>query len=286
MSRFWLSILLPWPLTLKPASGAAREDPQLVVGTFNIHYISPTQEKMLWEQRRQAVVEVLRRGEADIIGFQEMETFVGGHWNRENRQLDWVLENFPEYTAASVGDPRLYPSTQPIVYRSSRFQVLDQGFFFFSPQPDRIYSRPWKGRYPAFCSWTRLQDSRSGSSFYVYNVHLDYSSLRNRLNSSKLIAERIVSREHSEDGVILLGDFNAAKFFRPVRIVAGSGLSVARTRGSTYHFNRGIRIQPAIDHVLYSDAFAYRRTRVLRDRLDGIWASDHYPVFVTLLCKR
>jgi len=254
----------------------------LVVGSFNIHYTTPGQKKMIWEQRREAVLAALRRGDADIIGFQEMETFVGGHWNDENEQLDWVLSHLPEYGVTAVGDPRSYPSTQPVLYRKSRFRALDQGFFFFSPHPDRIYSRPWKGRFPAFSSWARLEDRETGNSFYLYNVHFDHSSLQNRLNSARLVAERIAAREHPGDGVIVLGDFNAPRFFPPVRILAEAGLTVAETRGSTFHFNRGITLQPAIDHVLYTEAFAHRSTRVLRERFKGRWPSDHFPLFVTL----
>jgi hypothetical protein len=168
-----------------------------------------------------------------------METFIGRHWNEENKQLDWVLNHFPEYGGTAFGDSRRYPSTQPILYRKSRFQALDQGFFFFSADPDQIYSRPWKGRFPAFCSWSRIREKDSGRSFYVYNVHFDYSSLRNRLYSAQLVAERIA-------------------------------------------FNRGISVQPAIDHVLFSNAFTYRSTRVIRDRIDGQWPSDHFPLLVTL----
>jgi endonuclease/exonuclease/phosphatase family metal-dependent hydrolase len=264
------------------ATGNPRTADELVVGSFNIHYTAPWQEKMIWEHRREAVVEVLRRGDADIIGFQEMETFTGGHWNQENRQLDWVLEHFPGYAVTAFGDPQVYPSTQPILYRKNRFQALDQGFFFFAPNPDQIYARPWEGRYPAFCSWARLRDYQNGATFYLYNVHLDHSSLRNRLNSARLVADRTASREHLEDGLIVLGDFNSPRFFRPVRILADSGLEVAETRGSTFHFNRGITLEPAIDHVLYSPEFEHKSTQVIRERINGQWPSDHFPLFVTL----
>jgi len=276
------------PIAVQGESVATKPfaESEIVVGTFNIHYISPRQEKMVWEERRNAVVEALRLGNADIIGFQEMETFVGGHWNQENKQLEWVREYFPKYGVTSFGDPRVYPSTQPIVYRKDRFEAIDQGFFFFSPAPDQIYSRPWKGRFPAFCSWSRLHDKKTDRSFYIYNLHLDYSSLRNRLNSSRLVAQRIASREYNQDGVIVIGDFNAPRFFRPVRIVAEAGLTVAETNGSTFHFNRGINLQPAIDHVLFSEEFEYRSTRVIRNRAEDTWPSDHYPLFVTLSIPR
>ena len=45
-------------------------------------------------------------------------------------------------------------------------------------------------------------------------------------------------------------------------------------------------IQPAIDHVLYSKEFEYRSTRVIRNRVEDKWPSDHYPLFVTLSIPR
>jgi len=67
-----------------------------------------------------------------------------------------------------------------------------------------------------------------------------------------------------------------------VRIVARAGLRVAATAGPTFHFNRGVKLLPAIDHVLHSPEFEFSAIRVIRDRMEGIWPSDHYPVFVTL----
>lgn len=266
--------------TASPPRGDRAND--IVFGTFNIHYISPRQKKMKWEDRREAVVEILREGSADVIGFQEMETFVGGHWNEENRQLDWIVRHFPEYAVSATGDPREFASTQPILYRRERFEAVGQGFFFFSPDPDVIYSRPWDGRYPAFCSWSRLFDRKTGRSFYVYNVHFDHGSPQNRLKSARLVAERVSTRMHPGDAAVIFGDFNAPKFFGAVMTLRNNGFTLAQTTGSTFHFNRGINLLPAIDHVLFSDGLFHRETTVIRKRFAGVWPADHYPVFVTL----
>lgn len=272
-------LILPWNLAGK--ADEAQEKP-IVFGTFNIHYVSLRQDRMKWEERRGAVVDALREGAADIIGFQEMETFDGGHWNEENIQIDWITGSFPEYSLAAADDPRIFPSTQPIFYKHDRFEFVEQGFFFFSPTPDKIYTRPWNGRFPSFCSWVRLLDRGSGERFYVYNLHFDAGSQGNRLKSAALTAERLSARGNGEEAVVVLGDFNAPKFFRPVKTVAQANLSVADTTGSTFHFNRGINILPAIDHVLYSDDFTFVQTTVVRKRYDGVWPGDHYPVFVSL----
>jgi endonuclease/exonuclease/phosphatase family metal-dependent hydrolase len=252
------------------------------LGTFNIHYIAPWQEGIRWEGRRDAVVSMLEEAEADIMVFQEMETFEGQSYSEENRQLDWIARHFPGYAFAAVGNPREYPSTQPVMYRRDRFDALDQGFFFFSPNPDEIYSRSWDGGFPAFASWVHFLDRRSRTSFYLYNVHFDHSSRGNRIKAAELVVDRLGDREYPEDPVIVAGDFNAPWFFRPVQIVSDAGLDIADTTGSTFHLRRGINIIPAIDHVLASDGFEIGSTEVLRKRYGGVWPSDHYPVLVTL----
>ena len=252
------------------------------VGTFNIHYIASWQTDLIWEDRREAVVEAVRDGGADIIGFQEMETFARGHWNRRNLQLDWILDRFSEYDAGAVGDPRFFPSTQPILYRSDSFELIEQGFFFFSAQPDIIYSQSWNGGSPGFCSWVRLLDLNTEEAFYVYNLHFDSGSRRNRIRSARLVAQRIETRAHGEDPVIVVGDFNASRFYGPVKILRDAGLAMESPAGGTYHFGRGVNFLPAIDHILFSSEFSERQTSVIRRRVDGVWASDHHPVFTVL----
>ena len=175
---FWMLVFLPGCVSGDAGSDTALApgEARIVIGTFNVHYISPRQTKMIWEERRDGVVEVLRQGNADIIGFQEMETFVGGHWNDENKQLDWVLAHFPEYAATSVGDPRRYPWTQPILYRKSRFEALEQGFFFFSPHPDQIYSRSWTGGFPAFCSGPGCGTDRA-AKFSMFTISISITAI-------------------------------------------------------------------------------------------------------------
>ncbi|MFW5684295.1 MAG: endonuclease/exonuclease/phosphatase family protein [Spirochaetota bacterium] len=248
------------------------------IATFNVHYLSLRDDTMDWPGRRDAVARVLEEIDADIVAFQEMETFGGGSFHTENRQLDFVLDRLPEMRAAAVGDPETYPSTQPVLYRASRFEALDQGFFFFSPTPDEIYSRPWHARFPAFASWVRLRDTTSRATFTVYNVHFDAQSPRNRLKSAHLVVNRLISRPYPDDPVIVTGDFNAPSFFPTMRTLLDAGLHRAPTSGSTYHFNRGINLIPGIDHILGSRSIRFDGTTVIRRSYGGRFPSDHYPV--------
>jgi hypothetical protein len=56
-------------------------------------------------------------------------------------------------------------------------------------------------------------------------------------------------------------------------------LSCSMVQGSTFHFNRGLNLFPAIDHIGGSDGISpVGKTFSVRGRFDGEWATDHYPV--------
>ena len=216
---------------------------------------------------------------ADAIAFQEMESFARGDEGGTNLALDWLLGNNPGYAAAAAGDPKTFPSTQPILYRRARLEPLDQGWFFFSETPEVIYSRTFDGSYPAFASWARFRDLPSGSTFTVFNVHTDFRSRTNRARSIELVADRIRAPIDSGETVFVTGDLNARLGSANVESLEAAGLSFVPVEGSTYHFDRGLNLFGAIDHVAYGPGAApLGEPIVLRRRFDGEWPSDHYPL--------
>ena len=251
--------------------------PAIRVASHNIHYILPNDPDDDWSERRDAVVAVIEAMAPDILAFQEMESFIGGT-NSENLQLDWVLRHYPQLAAGAYHeDADRYPITQPILYRTERFSLTRQGFFFFSETPDVIYSHQWDGRYPYYCSWVELMDRRTNRSFYVFNFHNDFASRSNRRQSSALTAQRI-EQIAGDAPVILLGDFNAPVWFREVEHFEPIGLTPIKPDGST---NRvlGLKLLPAIDHILISEDFESPESiRVWDGKYDGHYPSDHFPI--------
>lgn len=282
VATVWAVVACSLPTAV--ATSQATDTETIRITTFNIHYTSPRQKKLAWANRRDAVKEAIADLDADIIAFQEMETFVGRGFNRENEQLDWVLEHYPEYSAGAYGDAEIYPNTQPILYRTERFSQKAQGFFFFSTTPDVIYSRTFNGSWPAFCSWSQLIDKKTGEEFFIYNVHFEYKSMGNRSKSAKLVSERIKPVLDDGNAVVLVGDINAAGFSPTAGKLKKIPLHLAKPPGATFHFNRGLNILPAIDHLFYSDQFKQLgKTTRLRKRYDDVWPTDHYPVTVELV---
>jgi endonuclease/exonuclease/phosphatase family metal-dependent hydrolase len=270
---------------------AAQAD-ALRLASYNVHYINALRETgpwsvSDWERRKRPLDLAFKEIGADVIGFQEMETFAGGSASQTNLTLDWLLQNNPDYQAAAIGDPAKFPSTQPILFKRNRLLLLDQGWFFFSNSPDVIYSRTFDGSFPAFASWAAFKDKVSGGSFRVINLHTDFSSRTNRHKSMDLVVQRISPWIASGETVFVIGDFNARHGARTLKIVEEAGVLFPKVEGSTYHLNRGLNLFGAIDHIgIAGNADPVGKPVVLRHKFDGEWPTDHYPVVLDLTLGR
>ena len=256
----------------------------LRLATYNVHYIILGQQTgpwsvADWERRKRPLDQAFKAVDADIMAFQEMESFGGRSESDVNLTLDWLLENNPGYAAAAVGPAAQFPSTQPILYRSDRFSVVDQGWFFFSDTPDVIYARTFNGSYPAFASWAQFRDLDSGAVFRIVNLHTDYASLSNRQQSIALVADRITPWVAAGEALFVAGDFNARLGSPILQMLGDLGVEFAPVQGSTFHFNRGINLFGAIDHIGFvGGPVLSAGPFVLREKFAGEWPTDHYPV--------
>ena len=256
----------------------------LRLATYNVHYIilgratGPWSVED-WDRRKGPLDMAFKAVDADIMAFQEMESFGGRSDSDVNLTLDWLLDNNPGYAAAATGPVDRFPSTQPILYRTHRVEVLDQGWFFFSDTPDVIYARTFNGSYPAFASWAQFRDLTTGAVFRVVNLHTDYASLSNRRRSIALVAERITPWVQADETLFVTGDFNARLGSPILQILGDLGVEYAPVQGSTFHFNRGFNLFGAIDHIGYVGGPRLAAGPfVLREKFDGEWPTDHYPV--------
>lgn len=260
------------------------EDGALRVATYNVHYIDLTKQHGTWsldgwERRKEPLDLAFKDLHADVVAFQEMESFTGGNDGSINLTLDWLLSRNAGYAAAAVGDWREFPSTQPILYRTERLSLKNHGWFFFSDTPDTIYSPTFNGSYPAFASWAEFEEIGSGKSFHVYTVHFEFKNFENRRRSAELVASRLAPLVDTGERVFLLGDLNALHGWKPMQILETSGLRFMDPKGATWHVNRGWNLFGAIDHLGFSSGISDARDPVvIRKRYYGTWPSDHYPV--------
>lgn len=256
-----------------------RDDAMLRVASFNVHYIVLGQTEGRWSEagwqaRRGAVDAAFKTLDADIVAFQEMESFQRGSDGSVNLARDFLLTRNPGYGVAASGDWRSFPSTQPVFYRNDRVTPQDQGWFFFSETPDVIYSQTFNGSYPAFASGVRFATPQGPVT--VVNLHVDAFSRENRRRSIALVAERIAPML-AQGAVVVTGDFNALAGSPLLRPLKRLGFAFPRAKAS-FHFDKGLHLFGAIDHIGFNGLTAARGPYVVQGRFDGAFPSDHYPV--------
>lgn len=271
---------------LPTADGSA-----LRVATYNVHYISVRSETgdwslADWDRRKVPLDEAFKYIAADLVAFQEMESHSGPEESQTNLTLDFLLANNPDFAAAASGDPAVFPNTQPILYRTDRLGMTDQGWFFFSDTPDVIYSDTFNGSHPAYATWASFTDLQTGSEFRVVNLHTDFSSRSNRLRSVELVADRISPWIDRDETVLVMGDLNARLGARTLEIIESTGVTFAPVEGATYHFNRGLNLFGAIDHIGWAgDVEMASEPTVIRQQFSGEWPTDHYPYLIDLTLR-
>lgn len=251
-------------------------DVSLKVMTFNLRRRKASDGPNAWDERREAAVEVIRRHMPDLLGTQE----------GLSEQVGYVLEHFPEYGV--LGEARFGGSNDEfnaILYRKDRFRPEMVGNFWLSDTPEVAGSRTWGNLVPRMATWARFTDKDSGQQFHHVNTHLDHLVPSARRKGAELI------RSHLPDDVpcIVTGDFNALQRGGTYRFLTGDrGAALTDSRwacttpiqsrwNATFHRFTGRGLY-RIDYILGRHVAEFSGHRVVRDRIDGKYPSDHFPV--------
>ncbi len=171
--------------------------------TFNIRYGTADDGDNAWPLRRGLLSEVVEDFGPDIMGVQEGLAL----------QLQELAGSLPDHDWLGVGrdDGKAAGEFSAIFYRKTRFDLLEEGTFWFSDTPEVPGSMTWGNSLPRICTWARFLDRRARRTVVVFNLHWDHQSQPSRERAALLLLQRIRSRAHPEDWVIVTGDFNAGE---------------------------------------------------------------------------
>jgi endonuclease/exonuclease/phosphatase family metal-dependent hydrolase len=252
------------------------------LATYNIRLQTDSDTGNLWVQRAPHVISLIRFHQFDIFGTQE------GFRN----QLNDIRAGLPEfeYYGAGRDDGREQGEHSAIFFRKDRFRLLKNGDFWLSQTPDQP-SKGWDATCcNRLCSWVYLSDTVTGKSFYVFNAHFDHQGNVARIESSKLILQRINAIAGNEP-VIFCGDLNGDQNSEWYRTIANSGsltdtykqVSAPYNNNGTFNgFGRTLQNKAIIDHIFTSGQFAVHKWGILSDSYQGKFPSDHFPVLTSL----
>jgi endonuclease/exonuclease/phosphatase family metal-dependent hydrolase len=228
---------------------------------------------------------------ADVIGIQELS----------GSELTSVRQTVTCSSCAYSG--YFSPEKEPIVWKKSRFKLLDSGTILVSPRTHVGGKRPYVAK--RYINWVKLQDKASGQQFYFINQHLVSSAQRDGRPNSNSPARVELYRKHMErltalvtqlkrDGkpVLIVGDFNSDyrvdsrvqhslfPYERLRQVGAKSTFEVLGLGGIPSNKGTFQGVTDLIDYVFFVTA---NDTKALRHNISAsTHGSDHYAFFATL----
>jgi endonuclease/exonuclease/phosphatase family metal-dependent hydrolase len=256
--------------------------------SFNIRLSRANDGPDRWDERKQAVAEMIRRFGGDFVGIQEA-------WPE---QIEYLRSQLPQYEflARTRDDNPEWGEAVPLAWQRERWRLDPQEHdtFWLSDTPDVPGSKTFGNSLPRIVTWGRFVEEGSKRGVYVYNTHFSHVSDSARRQSAALLARRIAARARP-DTVIALGDLNAGEWSDTVRHLTGQtpdapvrlvdtfrALHPDAQLVGTLHCFQGVRSGQKIDYVLATPDATVLEARILYDEENGRYPSDHYPVTATL----
>lgn len=251
------------PPYLPKASISAADAHQITVMTFNINA----------EFGNQAIVEVIRAADPDIIAFTELGAGAASYLRRR------IGDTYPHQALHGAGGHYNYFRGQGIF---SKYPVLNTEYWRFEDLPESHGHQ-------------RAQFDINGTTVTIYNTHpwpplewgggLDFYVVPENDAAHRETIRRLIERADGETGpVILLGDWNMTEQSNPYREVTShytdSFREVGVGFGNTYPAG-GVAFLPElirIDYIFHNEWFKALNARVLH--IDT--PSDHLPLVVEL----
>lgn len=245
--------------------------------TYNIKYANENDGENSWSNRKEWITDQIQFYEPDILGVQEAV----------KSQLDHFTENIENYQVLGVGrEGEDKGEFSAILFNKEKFEVIDSNTFWLSETPEKS-SKGWDAAYNRVCTYGLFQNKETGKKFYVFNTHFDHVGETARLESSKLIIEKIRKLNKEELPVFLMGDFNLEPEKAGIQIILDyledSHEEAAFTFGPSGTFNGYNFSEPVtrrIDYIFINDKVEVKKYAVLSDSKDLKYPSDHLPVMI------
>lgn len=245
-----------------------------------------------WTSRKEGQKMMVAKWSPDVIAIQEADV--------AQRKFYAAIPGYSFVTVTNVpqsGADYKQSGLNEIAYRTSRFKLLDSGWYWLSATPDKV-SKGYSYDGYLTAVYAHLEDNENGRDFYVVCTHLaSGDNDASRIFTSKLVVERTKELCGSNAVVFIMGDMNAADYtgsavsgypqkresIAPFFEWLDNARSTAATKVGDYSLNHwggwSKHATLNVDMIFYrnimsSDCFttdtnAYNNTEYI---------SDHYPI--------
>ena len=271
-------IVLAWLLLMGPVIYAQKNQPLNII-SYNIRLNVASDGINAWPNRKGNVKALVKFHDADILCVQEALP----------EQFDYLLENSDfDVVGAGRDDGKRKGEFSAIYYNKQRFVKKDGGIFWLSTTPD-VPSKGWDAALNRVCSWVKLYDKFNKKELLVFNTHYDHIGVQARIESAKLIKQKI-QEIAPKLPVVFTGDLNVTPETEAIATIKSfltdaKDISVEPHYGPNGTFNAfdfNSELKNRIDYIFVNKGFKVLKHATLTDSKDQRYYSDHLPVFARL----
>ncbi len=251
------------------------------VMTYNIKYDNKNDTVNNWNDRKDAMFNLLKKYHPSFIGLQEALF----------NQLTYLDEALPDYQHIGVGreDGKQKGEFSPILYNTKMYELLQGTTFWLSPTPEKI-SVGWDAALERICTYALFESKNSKQKIWVFNTHFDHMGVKARNESAQLILNKIKEINKEDHPVVLMGDLNLTPETAPIQLikrVLQDGLDISKSpfngpTGSFNDFNSTAPIERRIDYIFVNRLTVESYIHIDERMATGKHISDHLPVFAVV----
>lgn len=283
-------LILLFPSIKIGAQGLLKINNPIKIMTYNIRFDNPLDNDNVWANRKDRVASVIRFREVDIFCLQEAL----------KNQVDDLQNTFPNFAYCGVGreDGAEKGEYNPIFYDKRRFAVAETGTFWLSETPEKPGSIGWFATAPRIVTWAKMSDLSNGREFFVFNTHFAHSSKNARNESASLLLSKI-TKFVDDQAVVITGDLNDRPNSGTYKLITNN-----KTEDIIFYDARFVSKYPhhgptftfigfdfigvpgrIIDFIFVNGKIEVIQHAILTDNWDGVYPSDHLPVFIEMELK-
>jgi len=257
----------------------------LKVMTYNIRLSLESDKENSWNNRKEDALALMNYYHPDYFGVQEAVP----------QQMADIKTSLKDYDYVGVGrdDGKNQGEYSAIFYDKTKLEVTKSGTFWLSETPEKP-SKGWDAAYNRICTYAFFKIKKTGKQFLAMNLHFDHVGDVARVNSAKLILEKIKELNPKNLPLTLTGDFNLTDDSEPIKIISKS-LDNAYYHSKTPHygpvgtftaFDVNTVPKERIDYI-FVKGFDVLSNRTINDRRENLlYPSDHFPILAEIKFKK
>ena len=250
-----------------------------------------------WKNRKDAVIAEFIEHKWDIVATQEAKPEYIDEIIAGTGDIYAYFADTPKF----MGDKYRSGSENPVIYRKSRFQLLEHGVIEYAIKQDlfvgaRSNKESYGAEYHKSTIWGRFYDKANKKEFLLVNVHGPVRSVPAQEAEAKIMLDSIMVLSKGLP-VILAGDFNSTEdsmayhYLTDCDWLEDSMTSLPESKRKNWEYNSFSGYNPPekfykshkhLDHVFFTPSSVRINSWWLDIHAinEGKYASDHLPLTI------